>query len=104
MNPGRELDALIESKVMGPKPTGCLCGHGEWCRACSSMPLMYSTSIEAAWQVVERFQGKGWFVKVHNCERQDQWFALITDPMNEWTALAPTAPHAICLAALRAIE
>lgn len=90
---GRELDALILSRVMGQKYVFI------------DTPLPhYSTSIEAAWQVVEKMR-PDWEVQIQNHE----W--RTAEPMDGWTvrigchiATAPTAPLAICRAALAAVE
>jgi hypothetical protein len=123
MNPGRELDALIAEKVMGLEvsftiypPEGadgyeiqkiggdCFdgCTKLHW----SSMPE-YSTDIAAAWEVVEKVRTKKISVSLVTCwdDSKDmmQWVCKI-----EWGgtdrfefALQDTAPHAICLAALK---
>jgi hypothetical protein len=70
----------------------------------------YSTSIEAAWQVVERLVDDGWAVDVRHSTawshfpeyRWDCSLAVGAEmPRRE---LGPTAPLAICLAALKAKE
>lgn len=72
----------------------CLCGRSERCAVCS-WPLPYSTNMDHAMEVVEKI----------NLE-----FTLHTDTgtPQEWRAsfgthyaIAETAPHAICLAALK---
>lgn len=93
--PGRELDALVAEHVMDVNA-----------HANSKMnPLpYYSTDIAAAWQVVEKLAkkeilfvidnlmpGKSFRVTAHNIKR------------TEFFAYAETAPHAICLAALKAV-
>lgn len=114
MKPGRELDALIAEKVMGLKRSD------HWpvvdLREDRSRPLdrwdddqgnivplpAYSTSIEAAWEVVEKI------ASLKNCwrlrlEKHPQGWSV--DFETEWKVelVAETAPHAICLAALKAM-
>ena len=121
MNAGRELDALIAEKVMGlagvrdgkswlygdnwtyhKKGVLCLVPH-------------YSTQIADAWQVAEKMwplvQGGGYGTYRVLLNRRDGdnkyvcEFAI--DPDGGWStharAEAPTAPLAICLAALKAV-
>lgn len=95
LEPGVELDELIAAKVLGWKPSTW---PGIWiddmCRQNSLSH--FSTDIKAAWDLAEKFK-------------------LCVIPWDEarWTAIrcgqifvdgernkAPTAPHAICLAAL----
>lgn len=98
MKPGRELDALIAEKVMG-LATAEEDSDENWVPV--GVPG-YSTDIAAAWEVV----GKLW-------EDQESVFEL-TRPVGsgfncrfrqgaikEW---GETAPHAICLAALKSVE
>ena len=129
MPAGRELDALVAEKVMGwcitawndgepwgnrevfPPfepingiPADCDCiSHSE-----AGEPPHYSTDIAAAWEVVEKLDGGG--------ERGTFWW-MISSPGNDTMysarifegsveivgAMAPTAPLAICRAALRTV-
>lgn len=104
MNPGRELDALISEKIFGMKVTvpsdnGFL-----------PMPPHYSTNIRAAWEVFEKvarmvddpwagfvFDGKK---GVWRCHFDRQTPGGVSE---RGTAISDTAPHAICLAALKAV-
>lgn len=119
MEPGRELDALIAEKVIGlevvknksgSKRGGYYYSIGDayWCDIQGEMYISnslsrYSTDIAAAWEVVEKLT----FV-----------FTLTTNPPyapttpeTEWMASfnadesvhGCSAPHAICLAALKAL-
>lgn len=102
MSAGRELDALVAEKVKGGghRPGGAA--------VCPSVPP-YSTDIAAAWQVVERFRRAGWRAEVrtgpdgyHECSLEPP----DTDPMDHAYhigALGDSVPHAICLAALKAV-
>lgn len=115
LKPGRELDALVAEKVFGRKV--------EWVydeEECRKEPMVfmdrtgdfevlshYSTSIACAWEVVETLIST------------DDWaeFSLDYESNLKWT-VAPgsfyhdtakavfgeTAPHAICLAALKVVE
>lgn len=73
----------------------------------------FSISIAAAWEVVEKFTPVG--IAVHCCRRAEwgdaRWRCIIAVssrmaafPWSEVVASADTAPHAICLAALKACE
>jgi hypothetical protein len=108
MQAGRELDALIAEKVMGyvpPRP-GTV-GYDMKDLPRNRVPH-YSTDIAAAWQVVEKL----------NLLSKMKDGCLYFDPsLNKWvisewsggrefaegSVEADTAPHAICLAALKAI-
>lgn len=101
---GRELDALVAEKVMGW--TVALEDRGP-CRvwrphensAERSQPIPpYSTSIEAAWEVVEKMRQREFGFSLN-----DAWIAWFLAAPNEYQADADTAPHAICLAALKAV-
>lgn len=81
---------------------------------CPEFVPLYSTDIAAAWQVVERFDGRvtvsGPKAPVAGGEYQagDKWEAEILPTAQTYFAdsvfeLGDTAPHAICLAALRAV-
>jgi hypothetical protein len=130
---GRELDALIAEKVMGWTPTcngerigNSLGGRDEpagWCKECDmadpprgqhARPLPpYSTDIAAAWQVAEKFKSNvmDGFTILFDPERK-QWRAGALwwtgyEQAQWWepeSAMAETAPLAICLAALRIIK
>ncbi len=98
LKPGRELDALIAEKVMGYQKGIKIAHTGAqlWTTGGASFSFHPSTDIAAAWEVVERLQRHNitisrditgrWFVK----------YATIDE-------VAETAPHAICLAALKAV-
>lgn len=112
MKPGRELDALIAEKVMGwqrwESGVGTRWKRGGWSEEANSVSEVpaYSTDIAAAWEVVEHFRKNGFDVTVStrkdgtyvNCEITNYDDVNVTDGMNLWDA-----PHAIALAALKAV-
>ena len=129
MEAGRELDALIAEKVMGHRMFEPPPMSEPW----EVMPddyrgrplLPYSTDIGAAWEVVEKMRERGkdrkdiaicmdGFSLSQNHVGEDWqdypwapeggWSATFTDGYNTSGAAALTAPHAICLAALKAVE
>ena len=109
MNAGRELDALVAEKVMGwvDYDTDTESWRiGESDLGTHWRPVegaRFSKDIAAAWEVVGYMRAK------------DEWaFSLGTDTDGDWDATfwegdtfhdatADTAPHTICLAALKAI-
>ncbi len=111
IEPGRELDLLIAKKVMGcyvrrnfkgcfdlviPGGVNCIDfieEEGAW----FSVPH-YSTNIAAAWEVVEKLGNDFFELSRGGSGLSDGWSALTA----EGDAWAETAPHAICLAALKA--
>jgi hypothetical protein len=108
MNPGRELDALIAEKVMGQ--TLRQLGHVFSQRVGDVVPMFeipppYSTDISAAWQVVERLVEMRIMLSLiparydNGFRWQAKWGEYSSDKWDQ----APTAPHAICLAALKAV-
>lgn len=111
MNAGRELDALVAEKVFGwevdwavptyptvdmkrisddPVAVGLRTG---------SIPP-YSTDIAAAWQVGESLSAKGHWFEIRRRPDGGYWAAF----GEGMSAEADTAPLAICLAALKAVE
>jgi hypothetical protein len=105
VKPGPELDALVAEKVLG------------WNPLCTGVPD-FSTDIADAWQVVEWVWplvdvGSGGGTYRFQLQRSDApgrpWVCeLSTDPQGDFRThkigRGETAPHAICLAALRAVE
>jgi hypothetical protein len=120
MKPGRELDALIAEKVMGypafakqvlEQLGAHLLGEGEHehCLVCGRgidgtlecLPY-YSTDISAAWEVVE----KAGLLKRFTLEQTDHgWEVWDRNEVSGDDLIAGglSAPHAICLAALKAV-
>lgn len=127
MKPGRELDALIAEKVMGWTFNHCFeqCSNKAFqrCNYCLETttemdPLdpkclgykPYSTDISAAWEVVEKFK---WIRLMHG--HSGYWSVLIRiysgssllekkEVIISEIDRCKTFPHAICLAALKAVE
>lgn len=128
LKPGRELDARIAERLFGwtgLDPTarwgkydcgdpGCewTCVDEPWCRglgispnARHGMPKPYprfSEDIAAAWHIVEKL-GLSVGPTADDAGYRDGWFAEKPERVISF-AKAQTAPHAICLAALKAIN
>ena len=119
----RELDALVAEKVTGWH-SDCMC-YG---KPAPHPPPAYSTSIAAAWEVVEKilelthpcpypapkYTGRGFRLEKRTEDQDDcdVWLCRLPEttaapPHEEMTygvsAEDKSAPRAICLAALRAI-
>jgi hypothetical protein len=112
MKPGRELDALIAEKVMGLSVIEPLRLYYRHPTMVTNEIPDYSTDIAAAWQVVEKIKAQ---IKPGRKERRDftvmfvdgEWlvgWSLEFGGGMEGMSAAATAPHAICLAALKAIN
>lgn len=104
MKPGRELDALVAEKVMGWKIVSnryecsdeqCNCRTG-YLNDMHFLPN-YSSDIAAAWEVAEKMDDT--FTDLHRYKK-DEWFCQ----MRKVCMRGDSAPHAICLAALKVIE
>jgi hypothetical protein len=118
MEAGRELDALIAEKVMGwmrvnsphkitgasGEPSGFEPIGGGY--ATFAVVPHYSTGIAAAWLVVDAMRARGAAVLLrYDMAYANEWeagFGVASDKFP--SAHAPTAPHAICRAALAALE
>lgn len=96
LKPGRELDALVAEKVFGVD-VGDIYYDSTMQEITNFSIPHYSTDISAAWEVVEKF-GR---------------FDLILNGSGAWCAefygswdrsFGDSAPHAICLAALKAAQ
>lgn len=106
--PGRDLDRMVAEKVFGYEvgmvgdkfvyrsPGGC--GTYECQRLHAKDLPEFSTDIAAAWPVVEKLKDRVIDLLYH--PEADAWSVMIGD----LNTTGYTAPHAICLAALRAIE
>lgn len=99
LKPGPELDALVASKVMGwgVADDGAVIVDG----AHLVCPL-FSIDIAAAWALVEKFPHK--YLFKWNTFNDGKWECRFSDSDDgSKIAYALTAPHAICLAALKAV-
>lgn len=134
MKAGRELDALVAEKVMGckivwppspleagldqaeyerrrrlnPDPTcGCEEGSHLFCADDGGARLMqYSSSIEAAWEVVGKMTARPGFeldcqITPATGSNGLEWYCNFGDSRHG--EYGKTAPLAICLAALKAV-
>lgn len=124
MDAGRRLDALIAEKVMGwysvtyHEQTNSAYGSPFKTTSERTYCPRYSEELEAAWEVLEKFNRDGLVVSVGSKRYIDSrelvWYALVgmAKPVDEFDmnaniygeAEAPTAPLAICRAALKAVE
>ena len=124
MKPGRELDALIAEKVMGLHEFCSYAGKSKaslgWGKngadffkgEISALPS-YSTNIASAWEIVEKLQSLRKSVRVYNqgivsettdlysCEIENRYYE--GEPDTWFSGWVESAPHAICLAALKAM-
>lgn len=109
MKAGRDLDMLISKHVFGmdlPVVFSCVGPLHEALKEHEPFEICpwYSTSIDAAWIVVEKFRSVGFEVDV--TARPDLQYGCRIAPKGEWNTCrvsfrsADTAPLAICLAAL----
>jgi hypothetical protein len=109
---GKQLDALIAEKVFGwRRVEGPKFDEDESYRAYPPRGKIslwfftrnWSTDISLAWQIVEALTIRGFEVEIKNVDAIHlvgrQWYVEIRG----WEAWANTAPHAICLAALKAV-
>lgn len=114
MKSGRDLDALMAEKVMGWTDVN-LNGSGipPHFKHLTSHELYpnYSTDIAAAWEVVEKLtSSEGIKLEIHPSNCFKEYEVGITfedkdgDAMGPFYFLEKTAPHAICLAALKAVD
>lgn len=108
---GRELDALVAEKVMGMKVYRRVGEDGpnpqykeieKVPEHCAVIYPPYSTDISAAWEVLLLDKFCCWAMK-H--DHESKLFSVeIEFNGNRYFAQADTAPHAICLAALKATK
>jgi hypothetical protein len=113
LEPGRELDALVWQALNGQEVNVLKCRyvggdiqpHAGY-PAGHISPPHYSTDIAAAWEVVEKmleaYSGVEIYLENERCEvhcdgARDEWDDLVY-------IRGDTAPHAICIAALKAME
>lgn len=98
MEPGLELDALIAEKVMGsPSPSEPGIDQAEYERRRKRWHPAYSTDIAAAWEVFEKL-GDAMIERDETTERV-HWKVVV----GGIETFGETAPHAICLAALKTV-
>lgn len=119
----RKLDALVAEKVMGHEndvvatipaipPHNWIEPPGQPRRAIAFAgfePPHYSTDIAAAWEVVEKIKNTHEWSIENDQGEINEWLVSVTEIERQPGVLAtghcaeaPTAPHAICLAALKA--
>ena len=126
MNPSRELDALVAEKVMGYRAaevTAHACGPwGEdvqyktqgWVYDGKDFSFLpeFSTDITAAWQVVEKLRGRFLFQLFTTGEPGDEFACEFYTKVivnsghrrgDTFHHYSESAPHAISLAALKAV-
>lgn len=110
MNPSRELDALVAEKVMGWKWEDdrlTIEGHYKDENGEYHSSFFPSTDIAAAWEVVEKFDRYEIVKTELPLPTGEVWKPHVV--LSHWkkdsfgTAFGDTVPHAICLAALKAI-
>ena len=114
MKPGKELDAIVAEKVMGNIPPTT--PPGAWPQEYNSwfdrLP-QYSTDIAAAWTVVERLDLLRSDVEPKNDRMLTfsggKWQIAVGTSGCPWEFVSgsiegESAPHVICLAALKAVE
>lgn len=110
MDAGRALDAAVAEKVMGlsvsPAYFEIETGHGPiyWVLDAdgieSDLVPAYSTSIDAAWQVIEKLADRDPMLAQRGyADGSVGWYC----DLEGIQAHARTAPHAICMAALKAV-
>lgn len=116
MKPGRELDALVAEKVMGlsyypvwTNSYGQHVPHAVFDKGVKQNVVTcgylkpYSTDIAAAWEVVEKFNGL--YIGESESDPGRHWWQFVdSNEQDSYIgAEGKTAPHAICLAALKAV-
>lgn len=118
--PGRELDSLIAEKVFGRSVVTYRNGdiwrvmlntilNDGWKYIDIGTGILknippYSTNIAAAWEVVEKLRSERMMVSIVSDE-DGGWNVEMWDYNNRQSkeVFSETAPHAICLAALKAV-
>ena len=63
----------------------------------------YSTDIAAAWEVVEKLKADGFSLMAEWDDHDGMWYFGFSNASSYKAGEADTAPHAICLAALKAV-
>jgi hypothetical protein len=115
MSPGRDLDRLIAEKVMGRKVYG-----DRISREAPELDIpecwlpRYSSDIAAAWEVVEKLRDSNFQLTLvttklsalatfYTPQERIIWDNSLPEGHTPLKAIGDTAPHAICLAALKAM-
>lgn len=115
--PGRELDALVASKVMGwhdvkfqpianafgEKVMDEFAGHPPNDLLKSAIIPKYSSEIRSAWEVLEKLKSISIFAAVISAKGQP-WVCKVNKDTLFVEERADAAPLAICKAALRAVS
>ena len=107
---GRELDALMHKEVFEHELEMCPIHHRHTC--CGRSLPNYSTQIADAWLVVEkmgklqmqRHVGPSMLHRLRECATKGWGVIWCSDFGYTQEVFADTAPLAICLAALKAVE
>lgn len=121
----RKMDALIHEKVMGAKwyrgNVGRRCylmlpeevdgdpveNPVEAQRSFAGLPY-YTTSIQVAWKIMEKFKDQGWAVVwTALMDKGEGWFVVDHREYQTYSLSGnaqPTAPLAICHAVLKVLE
>lgn len=90
--PGLELDKLIALEIFGQRP-----GRAGY--------LGYSTMIGVAWMLVDELARRGFDMDVGVYGSTHEYQASIQrEGFGPYYILGKTAPHAICLAAIKSLE
>jgi len=112
LEPGPELNALVAQHVFDLERLTC---HSGYCfywikiingkeKEFKGLPPDYSTEIQAAWLGVERLIEMKLFIGVNWVPMSKKYTVEATTASNAYFySAAKTAPHAICLAALKAV-
>lgn len=114
LEPGRELDAMVWQALNGQEVNIVKCRYvdGDWQPHAGYpsghiSPPHYSTEMAAAWEVVERMCAAqyNWMMISRYMQEFTATFVSLENPhLDDCVCNAPTAPHAICLAALRVVQ
>lgn len=112
MKPGRKLDALVAEKVMGFQVDSfgyCVSQKG---KIEEELPY-YSTDIAAAWEIIPKLRDRRIHVKLECGGLCDVWTVELfhwgvfkdtfTNDNPRTKSSSQSAPHAVCLAALKAV-
>jgi hypothetical protein len=104
---GRELDALVDEKVMGTRD---IVRHLSTTEPGIEIPCIhqvppYSTDIADAWKIVEHMKAAGMEIQIlYPSGAIFEWSVAFDNPFDAPFAKAETAPLAICRAALAAVS